>query len=264
MKKTLFLLILPLLAFSKFQITVYMPIEEFFIKKIAQNYVRAKKVALYYTDKPIDFKYSDLSRLAQTRAYFHFGLDIEKSYISKFKEINPQIKVFDLSKGIKKLELKNGKINPYIWTDPLLLRVVASNIYNALIQLDSINKEHYKRNYELLLTKLDKLFLDIRANLYKSDIYNIYVFDDYWDYFANRFSLNLYKREKKIIKADTLKDLESFTKTNEIKAILIQGKKTDTYVKSLASKVELPLKKHDIFEELFFFNLESLSKKLSN
>lgn len=263
MKKTLFLLILPLLAFSKFQITVYMPIEEFFIKKIAQNYVRAKKITLYYTDQEIDLKYSDLSRLANTRAYFHFGLDIEKSYIKKLKEINPQLKIYDLSVGINKLKLKDGTVNPYIWTDPLILRDVATNIYEYLIELDSINQEHYKRNYELLLAKLDKLFLDIRNNLYESEIYNIYVFDDYWDYFANRFTLNLYKREKKIIKANELEDIKKFANLNEIKAILIKDKNDINYAKSLADEMNIIIKEHDIFEELFFFNLETLSKKLS-
>lgn len=264
MKKTLFLLILPLLAFSKFQITVYMPIEEFFIKKIAQNYVRAKKITLYYTDKPVDLKYSDLSRLAQTRAYFHFGLDIEKTYISKLQEINPQIKIYDLSKGIKKLKTKTGKINPYIWTDPLLLRDVATNILNYLVELDSINEDHYRRNYEMLLAKLDKLFLDIRDNLYASEIYNIYVFDDYWDYFANRFSLNLYKRKKEIVKAHNIEKIENYTSSREIKAILIQNKDSKPYAKSLAGKMNIIIKEHDIFEELFFFNLENLSKKLSS
>lgn len=262
MKKILFLLILPLFAFSRFQITTYMPIEEFFIKKIAQNHVKVVTVTNFYTNKKIDFKYSELKKLSDSRAYYHFGLDIETQYIDELQNLNPNLKIYDLSKGIDKIS-SNGTTNHFIWTDPLLLRDVAKNIYESLLELDSYNRDHYKRNYEILLKTLDELFLEIRSNLYRSEIFNIFVFDEYWDYFALRFRLNLYKMPKSIVKASEISDLQKMTENKNIRAILINDDNSFMYARSLSGNANLPIKTHNIFDELFFYSLKELSKDLS-
>lgn len=262
MYKILILLVLPLLLFSRFHITTHMPFEAFLIKKIAENYARAKIITTSYSTKTLDLKYSEISKFANTQAYFHFGLDVEKKYAKMIQNINPNIKIFDMSKGIKKLKV-NGKTNNYVWTDPILLRKVANNIYTFMISIDPVNKDHYTRNYEIFLNELDESFLKIKDKLYDSDIYNIYIFDEHWDYYANRFGINLYRKKKAIVKADEITDLVSYVNKNEIKAILISNDNTFSYARSIAGYTEIPIKTNDIFNEFIISNIWELSKELS-
>lgn len=262
MYKILILLVLPLLLFSRLQLTTHMPFEAFIIKKIAQNHVRTWVLTTSYSDKTLDLKYSDLSKYAGTRAFLHFNLDIEKEYIKKLRKVNPKLQTVDMSAGINKLSF-NGKENNYVWTDPILLRDIAKNIYGTLVEFDQYNKENYKRNYEIFLNELDESFLKIREKLYTSDLYNIYVFDEFWAYYANRFGINLYRRPKSIVSASQINDLVSYTNKNDIKAILVTKDVTYTYAKSIAGNANLFIKTNDIFNEFVLSNIWELSKELS-
>lgn len=261
MFKIIFLLLLPLLVFSKYQITTYMPLEGYLIKKIAQNYVRSKVIVPTYSNKMLDLSRSEISRLANTKAYFHFGLDIETKYISLLKKANPEIKIFNLSEGINKIS-HNGKTNHYVWMDPILLRNVAKNIFDAIVTLDSVNKGFYFRNYNALLDELDSIYLNTKVKLDKSEIYNIIVFDEYWSYFTKRFGINIYRKNKQIIKADEVTPLLKFVDKNEIKAVLVANDSTFSYAKSISGNADIVIKSNDIFNDFLFNNFINLTKEL--
>jgi len=239
-----------------------MPFEAFLIKKIAENNVRIRTIAKDYSSKTKDLKYSEISRLSNSGIYLHFSLDVEKEYELMLRKVNPKLKSYDMSKGINKIT-KKGKVNNYVWTDPILLRDIATNIYNIIVELDSKNKEQYKRNYELFLDELDEIFLKAREKLYSSEIYNIYVFDDYWAYYAQRFGLNLYKRKKAIVKADEVTPIINYVDKNDIKAVLVAKDSTYNYARSISGYTKIAIKQNDIFNEFVLSNLWELSKELS-
>lgn len=262
MYKILILLVLPLLLFSRFQITTHMPFEALLIKKIAENNVRIRVLSKDYSPKTKELKYSEISKFANTSAYFHFSMDVEKKYEEMLKKVNPKLKTVDMSKGITKIE-KGNISNPYVWTDPILLREIAKNIYTEIIAMDPKNKDQYRRNYEIFLNELDELFLKIREKLYSSEIYNIYVFDKHWAYFANRFGLNLYTRKKAIVKADEINPLVSFVDKNDIRAILVAKDSSYNYAVSIAGYTKIAIKSNDVYNEFVLSNLWDLSKELA-
>lgn len=262
MYKILILLTLPLLLFSRLQITTHLPFEAAIIKKIAMNHVRVKIITTKYYDKTLEFKYSEISKFANTKAFLHFGLDVEKQYEEMIKNHNSKSISFDMSKGINKLTYQNKK-NHFIWLDPILLRDVASNIYNFLIKHDHLNKDNYKRNYEAFLADMDSLYLKIRNKLYSSEIYNIIVLDEYFRYFANRFSLNLYRKDKKVVEANEIKELLSYVEKNEIKLVLVNDDGTYIFGKSLAGNGKISLEKLDVYDEYTFRNLLNLAKSFA-
>ena len=133
--------------------------------------------------------------------YFTLGSKKEKNYAEIFEKRNSYIKVIDLTTDIKK-DIVNGEENPYIWTDPLLVRELVTNIYEELSTLKSYRKDFFKENYEKFLLELDKLFLSLKKRLERNEFYNIYVYDPYWHYFAKRFRLNLYYKENKYTSLD--------------------------------------------------------------
>lgn len=263
MYRVFFLLLLPILLFSKYHVTTYFPLETFLVKQIGQNHLRVKEISNLYTSTFQKLDYKNTSRFSSSEAFFNFGLDVEKKYAKVLKKANANLIIVDMSKGITKLTY-NKKENPYIWMDPLLVREIAKNIYNSLLIIDKFNKESYLLNYKNFLKKLDDAFLKTKQKLDKSDIYNIFVYDEHWDYFANRFGLNLYRKEKKYVKSNELKTINSFIKKNEIKALLIAPHDSFAIAKSLSVNANIKLKTHDIFEEIYFYNISSLTSELSN
>lgn len=256
----LLLLLLPVLLFSKFQITTTLPFEAHIIKKIGQNHIRIKTISNNFSNKILDLTPTEISSLAKTKVYFNFSLEIEKQYEKLFLEANDKFNSVNMSKNIKKLKY-NGKNNPYIWLDPILLREVARNIYETLVEIDSFNKKDYQVNYEKFLQELDESFLKTKEKLSNSEIYNIFVFDESFDYFAKRFKINVYKKEKRILSASEIKPLIEEVQRNEIKAVFTQDRQNISYAKSLSGNSHILIKTYNLYEELLFFNLSKISQE---
>lgn len=259
MYKIFILLLLPFFVFAKNQVTTYFPLESFIVKKIGQKEIRIKEVFNRFIPEFKMLSPSDISRLSSVKIYFHFGMDIEKKYASILKDMNPELEIVDMSSGIKKINN-----NPYIWMDPILLRDVAKNVYDALVKLDKFNKDFYEKNYNSLLLELDKTFLKIKENMNKSSVFNVFVYDDYWLYFAKRFRLNLFKKDKLYINATQMSEIHDFAQKKSIKKILIS--KGDSYLlaKSLAISCNIPIIENEPFSELLLLNQITLVENLSD
>lgn len=256
----LLLLLLPILLFSKFQVTTTLPFEAHIIKKIGQNQIRIKTISNSFSDKNRKFSFTEIESLSHTKAYFTFSLKEEKKYEKMFLKANEKLNIVNMSDNIVKLKYK-GIDNPYVWLDPIILRSVAKNIYDALVKIDSFNKNKYKANYEAFLEELDEAFLKTKKKLMECDIYNIFVFDERLDYFAKRFKINVYRKKKKVLSASEIKPLVEEVRINEIKAIFTQERENIIYAKSLAGNSNISVKTYNIYEELLFFNLSKITQE---
>ena len=176
MLKFLFILLFPLVLFSKIQVVTYFPLESHLINKIAQKEIITREITSRYLNTYKNLPVSELSKLANSKLFFHFGLDIEKKYAELLLKENHKIIVVDISSNIQKIDN-----NPYIWTDPLNLRAVAKNIYDAFAMYDKNKESYYKENYEKFLDEIDETFLKIKQRLNNSELQYVYVFDDFWE-----------------------------------------------------------------------------------
>jgi zinc transport system substrate-binding protein len=256
----LLLLLLPILLFSKFQVTTTLPFEAHIIKQIGQNYIRIKTISNTYSNKLLKLSPSEVSSLANTRAYYNFSLEIEKKYEKLFLKANNKLNIVNMSKNINKIKY-NGKDNLYVWLDPILLRDVARNIYEALVKIDYYNKKKYEENYKRFLQELDNAFLKTKRKLANSEIYNIFVFDEKFDYFAKRFKINLYRKKKRVLSASEIKSLVKEVEINDIKAVFIQERQNITFAKSLSGNSNISIKTYNIYEEILFYNLSKIAQE---
>lgn len=259
MYKIFILLLLPLFTFAKFQVTTYFPLETFIVKKIGQKEIRVKEVVKQFSSKFNKLSDSDILKLSSVKVYYHFGLDIEKKYEEVLKKENPELIIVDISQGIQKIDN-----NPYVWMDPIFLRTVLKNVYESLSKLDKFNKDFYKANYEMFLDELDETFLRIKDRLNNSSVFNLFVYDDYWFYFAKRFHLNLYKREKDYLNASQIKEVYELSLKKSIKKVLVHTENSYSLGQSLSSACTIPLIENDIFSELLLINQIELSQLISN
>lgn len=258
MIKILFLLLFPLFLFSKYQVVTYFPLESNVIRKIAHNEIKIREITNRFIPVYRELPYSEVSRLSNAKIYFHFGLDVEKAYGKVLKERNPELVEIDLSEGI-------GKIpnNPYFWTDPFILRDVGKKIFETLVIYDKSQTEFYRKNYEKFLEEIDETFLKIKRKFEISDIYAIYVFDDYWEYFANRFRIKTFKREKEHLNIADINKLVEFKDKENITRILFFDEKDHNVVFSLANNLNIKAVEDNIFNDNWQINLLELANNLN-
>lgn len=256
MIKIVLLLLFPFFLFSKNVLLVSFPFETYFIKQISNDLIDLTQISNTYTPIEKELSNASLKRLSKSKIYFHFGLDSEKNYAKLLSEINPNLKIVNMSSGIKKIK-NDDKENLYVWTDPLLVRDIAKNIYEEIILIDPINKNTYHNNYNRFLNKLDNEFLKIKRKLYSTELSGIFVYDENWDYLAKRFRLDLYKKEKRYIKANEINELASYTVKNNIKKVLIDKNDKNDLVYTLSNNTNTQIIRHDIFDKTWDKNLNN-------
>ena len=173
------------------------------------------------------------------------------------KEKNPNLIIVDMSKGVDKLNN-----NPYIWMDPFAMRIIAKNVYETFIEIDKNRKDFYQENYERFLDEIDDTFLKIKQKMSGSEITTIYAFDDYWDIFANRFRLNIIKKEKKYLNISDVSETLEFTQNKNIKKLLFYRGMDYNIALSLSSNLNVEILEDDIFGDNWQYNLLNLSQNL--
>lgn len=116
--------------------------------------------------------------------------------------------VIDLSKNIKLSKMQDDEhsnehaqidgehahsdYDPHIWTSPLNAKIMALDIYNALANIDNINKNFYEQNTNSLINELGNIDTSIRDMLSKTDN-RLLVFGGHnsMHYFAKEYGLEI-------------------------------------------------------------------------
>lgn len=246
---------------AKISIVVTFPVHKKFIEKISRDDFFIKVIETGNT------KFSDQSNLFKNEIYYSdvfltLGLEEDKKYIELFKKKNRYMKVIDISEGIKK-DIVNGKVNHYIWTDPLLVRELMTNLFNTLSSLQSYRKEFYEEKYKEYLLELDQVFLDLKKKFDRNEFYNIYVYEPYWHYIAKRYRLNLYYKENRFTELDEVSNLIEYSDKHHIEKLLIKEGSSYELAQSLASNINADIVEHDITKYNWKVNLQALARKLA-
>ena len=123
----------------------------------------------------VDPKPSFIIKMKKADILVWAGLDLEIYWLTPLLENSRNKKILwgapgnaDVSKGVSLLEIPNipaaqlragGDIhvygNPHYWHDPLNGKIIAQNIYNALVNASPEDKEYFKRNLEDFNSRLD-------------------------------------------------------------------------------------------------------------
>jgi len=175
-----------------------------------------------------DFK--QLKALKNSQIYFTIGVPFDKKYIEKIKEINPQIKIIDFGKLIKR------DSNPHIWLSPALLMLQAKTVLDTLIQNDPKNKAFYLKNYQTFVSKLSNLekkgFLTIKQKAFLT-------FHPSFHYFAKDFLIKeiALQKEGKSPSFAYLAKIIKLAKKENIKTVIISPEFPTKYAKIVAGKI---------------------------
>ena len=265
MKKIVFTFIalVSFLYASKPEISVSIAPQKYFLEKIAKDKfdinVMVKPGSSPHTYEP---KTSQMKSLNNSKIYFYTGIEFEKAWLDKFKKSAPNTIFVDSSAGIERIAMqehshgeeettnKNQKhdhedehehegLDPHVWLDPVLVKVQAKNIYEALVSIDSENKEFYSKNYEEFLKELDSLDVQIKEILKPYEHKAFMVFHPSWGYFAKRYDLEQISIEVqgKEPKPNELVELVKDAKIHNIKIIFVSPQFSQKSAKTIAQNI---------------------------
>ncbi|XPV68268.1 MAG: metal ABC transporter solute-binding protein, Zn/Mn family [Halarcobacter sp.] len=165
-----------------------------------------------------------------------------------------------------KEESHHGK-DPHTWTSPKNVKIMAKNIYEALVKFDSKNKDYYKANYDKFIEQInntDKKIKNILSGLEKGS--KFMVFHPSWGYFAKEYGLVqlVIEVEGKEPKPRILKKIIDEAKEEKVKAIFTQTEFSDKSARAIASELNIKVIKETPLAKNWSENLIKMANAIAN
>lgn len=126
----------------------------------------------------------------------------------KFKSVLKNVKIVNINEGIHLLEgghdhehehdhdhdrhhaeEHDEHNDPHVWLDPILVKKLAQNITQVLVQSFPNNKEFYEANLANFLKELDQMDAQIAEKLKNIKRNEFIVYHPSWAYLAKRYNL---------------------------------------------------------------------------
>jgi len=278
-KLALFFLLSTSYIFSNINAVVSIVPEQTFLKAIGGDKVNISLMVKpgnsphTYEPKP-----SQMIAITKANLYFAIGVEFEHVWLPKFESLNKKLHIIDLTKGIQKIPMENAHHthekheeaehegdDPHIWTSPANVKVIAQNIYEALVNADATNKDYYKKNLKAFLDSIDKTDNTIKQILSKLENERTFmVFHPSWGYFAKNYNLKqlVVEIEGKSPKPRELVTLIKEAKKANVKAIFTQPEFSDNAAKIIANELHIPVVKVSPMAANWSENLITIAKHI--
>lgn len=230
-----------------------------------------------YEPKP-----SQMIALSKADIYFAIGVEFEKAWLPKFKNLNPTMDIIDISQGVVKMTMEKDNHDeeeeehhdehehqgddPHIWTSIANIKLMATNIYTALSQKEPQNQDYFRANldkYLLSLEQKDKEIRDILSSIKGDRVFM--VFHPSWGYFARDYNLTQLsvEIEGKEPKPKELIHLLKEAKAKGVKAIFTQPEFSDTVSIVIAKELNIPVVKVTPLSAQCSQNLINIAKTIA-
>lgn len=194
---------------------------------------------------------SYMLKLRNADLIFKIGLDLEK-WLPQLIDgsRNTNVQVIDLSQNIEKKEVPTAKMdarygdvhpygNPHYYLDPLDVKSMAGEIYNALIAQDPDNAEYYKKNYDNYIKLFDAKISEWNKKMQKVRGESIVFFHSSWIYFADQYGIKIagYIEPKPGIPPSPSHNAEiiNLIKKSKVKLIVMENYYSDSAPNQIAS-----------------------------
>jgi len=177
------------------------------------------------------------------------GVEFEQVWLPKFRDLNPALKIVDVSEGIprrpmrEKHTAKSGALDPHIWTAPIHVRRIAHNTLVALQQADPAHAEAYARNYQEFVRRIDATDAQLHALLDPLKGSAFMVQHPSWGYWADAYGLEQLPMNiaGKSPKPRELVALIRQARARHVRAVFTQPETSDTLARVLARELHIPV-----------------------
>ena len=232
-------------------VTVTIQPQKYFAEKIAGDRFEINCIVPVGSNpEAYDPSPSHLVHLGKSVAYFKIGyIGFELAWMDKLIQNNPNMKIYDNSKGISYLEGTHmhadtpndmhDDIDPHIWSSPKMAYKIAENMYEAFVELDPAHKKEYTRNYENLVSEISKVESEITARLLPVQGTMFAIYHPSLSYLAADYKLQQLSIETngKEPSALYMKKAIDIARKNNVKVIFIQKEFDMKQAKTFASEI---------------------------
>lgn len=186
-----------------------------------------------------------MMELSKSALYLKVGsIGFEQTWMKKLQDNAPDMKVIDTSVGIKPAKTPGGNIDPHVWMSCSNARIIAGNILKALSELEPKNKAFFEKNYQSLLSIINKRDSIIKEGFNKNPdlVRKFVIYHPILTYFARDYQLEqlAIEEEGREPSAAQLKSLIERARKEKIEYCLIQAefanRNTTTFIKESQTK----------------------------
>lgn len=189
-----------------------------------------------------------MKEIATSSFYFKVGeLGFEKTTLASILQNTSSIKVVDLSEGLDLITSKcshggaeHSHYDPHYWTSPKGAKLMATNLYNAIVEFDSKNLSYYTSNYMQLMTQLETLDKEVALILSTAKCRQFAIFHPSLSYFARDYDLQQLSLEEngKEMTPQRMQHVIEEATTEGVKIVFIQNEFTPEQVRTFAQEID--------------------------
>lgn len=231
---------------AKPTVTVTIPPYQYFVDKIAGDKVDVN-VMVSNGNNPETYEPNaqQMMELSNSTLYLKVGsIGFEQTWMKKLQDNAPDMKMIDTSVGITPAKTPGGNIDPHVWMSCKNARIISSNIFKALCQLEPENKTFFQKNYQQLLSSIDRQDSIIRKSFKDNPemVRKFVIYHPILTYFARDYQLEqlAIEEEGREPSAAQLKSLIERARKQKIRYCLIQAefanRNTTTFIKESQTK----------------------------
>jgi len=206
---------------------------------------------------------SQLRELSKAKIYFQIGsgIEFEKTWMERLKELNPNMKIVNCSQDIKLM-----KEDPHVWTSPRNAIIIVENIYKALIEEDPNHKEYYTKNMDKYVSQLKKLDEQFNQTLTGKQNKKILVYHPAWAYLCRDYKLEqiTIEKEGKEPSPQTLTKIIQEAKKDNIKVIIVSPQSNKQSAQAIADEIGAKIVIIDPLAENYIENMEKMLQILKS
>jgi len=224
---------------------------------------------------PVSYEPSpgQMQKLEHSSGYIRIGhIVFERVWMDKFLSVNPDLKVFDQSKGVDLIRKGAGGhtsegrgVDPHIWTSPGQVKTQVRNIRDFLSQLDSAHSSTYRSNTRDLLEEIDSLDTRIRQRLAGLENTAFLIFHPALSYFARDYELNQIsmQQEGKEPTASRIKQVIDQSDAARVEAVFIQKQFSTDEARALARELNARVVQIDPLAYNWMENMDAMSRAIA-
>jgi zinc transport system substrate-binding protein len=138
---------------------------------------------------------------------------------------------------------EHGNFDPHIWLSPKQAKIMAANIKDALIQVDSSNEQSYSANYDHLITQLEELDMELTRIVQQSAKKEIVVSHESFGYIARDYGLTqvgvmgLSPDAEPTVKR--MQEIKEFAEKHQVNYILFEELVSSKLAETLANTLKI-------------------------
>lgn len=208
--------------------TIYVSIEplRYFAEQIGGDKFNVKSLVRHgsspETYEPTAEQIAELSKCCM---YIKVGnLGFEQTWLKRIMKNAPHTIIYSASDGISEVNSANGIPDPHTWMSTANAAIIAKNICRYMIAIDNADSTYFKKNLEVLLSRLETVDSEIRKHLDNNATRAFVIYHPALTYYARDYMFRQLpiEEEGREPSASQLQDIIKQGKKLGVKTVLVQ------------------------------------------